>query len=53
MAGKLPVIGAVLGAGQGVGGCKGTVSGLWKIMEIYTGHVSPQSIATEEIPTDI
>ena len=31
--------------------CKGTVSGFWKMVEIPTGHMNPQYIVTEEIPT--
>ena len=27
--------------------CEGTVSGLWKMVEILTGHISPQSIVTK------
>ena len=31
----------------------GTVSGLWETVEIFTSHMSPQSIITEVIPNDI
>ena len=34
-----------------LGLCKEIVSGLWKMVEIPTGHVSCQSIAKEAIPT--
>ena len=33
--------------------CKGTVSSLWKLVEISISHVSSQSIVTEAIPTYI
>ena len=36
-----------------LGLCKGTVSGIWKIVKIPIGKVSPQSIATEAILTFI
>ena len=36
-----------------LGLCKGTVSGLWKMVQIPTGHTRPQSIVTEAILTFI
>ena len=41
---RLPAVGLCNGQG------KGAVIGLWKTVDIPTGHMSPQSIANKAIP---